>query len=180
MPIARFLRTAALLAGSVLALAGLAACKTNLVPPCPSVRVDNATATVTKFREGPGRENADIEYQADIQGFKGECDYDDDEVEITFSVDFAVTGGPAAKGGKEPLFYFIAVPQFFPTPNGKQIMRVEAALPARPSQRVTFSESGVRVTIPLQKDQAGASFDIYVGFQLDAAQLEYNRSRSTR
>ena len=172
---APFLAAVTVIAGLV-----LSGCAQRLVPPCPSVRVDAATAGFTKFKDGPGRDLTDIEYQADIVGFKGECDYDDEEVQVTFNVDFALTGGAAAKGGEAPLYYFVAIPQFFPTAEGKRVMKVNHRLPARTGARETFSESGVTVTIPLKKDQAGASFDVYVGFQLDAAQLEYNRSRSTR
>lgn len=162
----------------LIAVAALAGCNRGIVPPCPPVRVDSATASVTKFKDGPGRDLADIEYQAEIVGFKGQCIYDDDEVEVRLDVDFAVTGGPAAKAGSAPLYYFIAIPQFFPSPDGKRIMAINRKLPARPAARETFTESDVRVAIPLKKDQAGAAFDVYVGFQPDAAQLEYNRARA--
>ena len=165
---------------SVIGVLALSGCAQRLVPPCPSVRVDAATAGFTKFKDGPGRDLTDVEYQADIVGFKGECDFDDEEVEVTINVDFALTGGAAAKGGEAPLFYFVAIPQFFPTAEGKRVLKASHRLPARTGARETFTESGVTVVIPLKKDQAGASFDIYVGFQLDNAQLEYNRSRANR
>jgi hypothetical protein len=170
----------ALVISLVVALFGLAACKTTMVPPCPIVRVDSATASLTQFRDGPGREAGDIEYQADIRGFKGQCQYDDGEVEVSFDVDFAVTGGAAAKGGQATFYYFVAIPQFFPNEDGKRVLSVASKLPAAPGRRETFTESGVRVTIPLKEDQAGAAFDVYVGFQLNNAQLEYNRSRANR
>lgn len=160
-------------------------CARKIVLPCPNVRVDSATASLTKFKDGPvnaqgGREVSDIEYQADIAGYKGTCEYDDDNVEVTFSVDFTVTGGAAAKGGSAPLYYFVAIPQFFPAENGKRIMKTTHKLPARAGTRESFSESGLSVTIPIKKDQAGASYDIYIGFQLDAAQIDYNRSKTIR
>lgn len=164
----------------VIAVLALSGCAQRLVPPCPAVRVDAATAGYTKFRDGPGRDVTDIEYQADIVGFQGECDYDDDAVNVSFNVDFALTGGAAAKGGQAPLYYFVAIPQFFPTAEGKRVIKVDRRLPARAGARETFTESNVTVVIPLKKDQAGASFDIYVGFQLDNAQLEFNRSRAAR
>ena len=164
---------------ALLALTGLTACQNKIVPPCPIVRVDNATASLTKFKDGPGRETSDVEYRADITGFKGECDYGKDKVEVTFNIDFAVTGGAAAKGGTAPLYYFVAIPQFFPDTSGKRVVQVEAKLPARSAQRQTFSESDVHVTIPFKKDETGASFDVYVGFQVDAAQLEFNRTHAS-
>ncbi len=167
---------------AILLLVGVtvSSCARKIVLPCPNVRVDSATANLTKFKAGAGREVTDIEYQADIVGYKGQCEYDDDNVEVTFDVDFTVTGGAAAKGGSAPLYYFIAIPQFFPTEVGKRILKVDHKLPAKSGTRETFTESGLRVTIPVKKDQAGASYDIYIGFQLDAGQLDYNRSRATK
>lgn len=174
----RPLRNGVYAVAAVLMLTVLAGCNRGIVPPCPPVRVDSATASLTKFKDGPGRELADIEYQAEIIGFKGECIYDDEEVDVVFDVDFAITGGAAAKAGAAPIHYFVAIPQFFPSPDGKRVMALNRKLPARAAERQTFTESNVRVTIPLTKDQAGAAFDVYIGFQLDGAQLQYNRDRA--
>ena len=78
--------------------------------------------------------------------------------------------------GSTPLYYFVAIPQFFPQPPGKRIMQVIHSLPAKAGTREVFTESNVSVRIPLKKDEAGASYDIYLGFQPDNEQLEYNRS----
>lgn len=165
---------------STLVLLAVAACSNTPIPPCPNVRVDSATETLTKFKDGPGRDVTDVEYQAEILGYKGQCVHHDDSVDVIFDIDFAVTGGPAAKGGSADLYYFVAIPQFFPQPVGKRIIPVETKLPERASERIRFTESGVRVTIPLKKDQPAASFDVYTGFQLDNAQLDYNRSRQQK
>ena len=172
------LRKWALRVPAILALAALAGCNRGLVPPCPPVRVDSATATLTKFKDGPSRDLAEVEYQAEILGYKGQCVYSKDSVRVTFDVDFAITGGPGAKGGSTPLYYFVAVPQFFPQLPGKRIMQVIHKLPAKAGAREVFTESSVSVRIPLKKDEAGASYDVYVGFQPDNEQLEYNRSRT--
>jgi hypothetical protein len=158
----------------------LASCTAKLVPPCPPVRIDNATAFVTKFKDGPGRDVTDIEYQAEILGFKGQCVYGTDRVDVVIDIDFALTSGAAVSSGTAPLYYFVAIPQFFPADTGKKVLQVNRKLPGKPAMRETFTESEVRVRIPLLKDQAGAAFDVYVGFQLDNAQLEYNRSRMQR
>ncbi len=179
LPSVTFRRRAPLLS-AILVLTLLAGCAREIVPPCPPVRVDNATATLTKFKDGPGRDVTDIEYQAEIVGYKGHCDFSTSSVEVIFDVDIALTSGPAVTGGTAPLYYFVAVPQFFPDPAGKQIMQVTRKLPAKPALRETFTESGARVRIPLKPEQAGASFDVYIGFQLDNAQLEYNRTRMQR
>ena len=165
---------------SGIALLVVAGCSSKPIPPCPNVRVDAATETMTKFKDGPGRDVTDVEYQAELVGYKGQCVQHDDSVEVIFDVDFAVTGGPAAHGGTAPLYYFVAIPQFFPSPDGKRVMNFSATLPEKATARTRFTESNVHVTIPLKKDQPAAGFDIYVGFQLDNAQLDYNRSRQQK
>ena len=177
MPISRpaFARRAALIVPVIL-LAALAGCTTQKpVPPCPPIRVDSSTASLTKFKDGPGRDVTDIEYQAEIVGYKGKCVHEDDNVEVQFDLDLTIAGGAAAKGGAVDLYYFVAIPQFFPDPAGKHIIQVKRDVPASGKQE-HFTESNVRLRIPLTKDQAGAAFDIYVGFQVDNAQLEYNRA----
>ena len=114
-------------ATTVLVLAG---CNNKPIPPCPNVRVDSATGAMTKFKDGPGRDVTDIEYQAEIVGYKGQCVHHEESLDVIFDVDFALTGGPAAKGGIAPLYYFVAIPQFFPQAVGKKIIDVDAKLPA--------------------------------------------------
>ena len=168
------------LTASTLVVLFVAGCSNKPIPPCPNVRVDSATSTLTKFKDGPGRDVTDVEYQAEIVGYKGQCVHHEDSVDVIFDVDFALAGGPAAKGGSAPLYYFVAIPQFFPQPVGKRIMDVDVKLPDKTSGVTRITESNVRVTIPLKKDQPAAGFDVYVGFQLDAAQLDYNRSRQQK
>jgi len=154
----------------------VAGCSNKPIPPCPGVRVDSTTASLTKFRDGPGRDVTDIEYQAQIVGYKGECVQDDEEVEVIFDVDFALAGGPAGNAGPVSLYYFVAIPQFFPSETGKKILEVKRTLQGRATTPERFTEKSVRVKIPLKKDQPAASYDVYIGFQLTAEQLDYNRA----
>jgi hypothetical protein len=39
------------------------------------------------------------------------------------------------------------------------------------------NETGVHVFIPLQKDEPAASYDVYVGLQIEDADAAYNRDR---
>jgi hypothetical protein len=162
---------------STLALLIVAGCSNKPVPPCPNVRVDSATETLTRFKDGPGRDVTDIQYQAEIAGYKGQCVHHEDSVDVIIDIDFRLTGGPAAQGGSADLYYFVAIPQFFPQPAGKNVFGVSTKVPQKASDQIRFTESGVRVTIPLKKDQPAAAFDIYTGFQLEPGQLDYNRSR---
>jgi hypothetical protein len=177
-----FCRALALLAVPA-ALVMLASCGADkIVPPCPPVRIDNATADLTRFKDGaqPGDSKA-VEYRAHIAGYKGECRFGKNKVDVSMNIDFTLEPGPAAKAG-EPvtLYYFLAIPQFFPQPEGKRILTLTHALPAYGHEPAQMRESNVHVTIPLKKDQPAAAFDVYVGLQLTQAQLDYNRAHPLR
>jgi hypothetical protein len=175
MPISHSLARAFGLPVAALSLLALAACGSKPLPPCPMVRVDNATASVTQFGPGPGRDVNNVAFQAEVLGYKGECNQKEEYVDVTFDLDFALTGGPVSPGGKVQLSYFVAIPQFFPQAEGKRVITVTRDVPPS-GKRERFTESSVRVKIPLKKEQAPASFDIYTGFQVNEEQLEYNRA----
>ncbi|MDX2143984.1 MAG: hypothetical protein SFV19_11560 [Rhodospirillaceae bacterium] len=166
-----------ILAAALIAVA-LSACTDNMAPPCPSVRVDSTTAKLTKFKDGPGRDAADVAYQAEVVAYEGECVFSDEGVEVRMDLDFSVATGPAVTAGRESIFYFVAVPQLFPKAEGKQIFQFRADLPAAPGARERTRENNLRIFIPLQKNEPAASYDVYVGLQLTNEQLEYNRSQS--
>lgn len=158
-------------------LAALSGCGADkIIPPCPPVRIDNATAALVKFKDGAAQDMNNMEFRAEVVGYKGECVFKDDRVELSMDIDFAVETGPAATGAtKVP--YFVAIPQFFPRPEGKNVL--EFTVPAKGgSQRIR--ESNVRAVIPLKKDEPAVSYDIYIGLQLTPAQLEYNRAHPVR
>ncbi len=167
------------LAFSLLAL--LAACnKDKPLPPCPSVRIDNTTAALTKFGEGGGQDLSNVEYQVRILGYKGICDFDDNSVDVKFDLTLEVASGPAAKPGRMPIYYFIALPQFFPDAVGKKVVTINHNLEAGSGRRARIQENGVNVRIPLGDKEPAAAYDVYVGLQLTPEQLAYNRDQQQR
>lgn len=174
MKIASFAGSFAAMSLAAVALSG---CLNTPLPPCPSVRVDSTTARLTQFKEGPGRDITDVEYQAEVIAYQGECQFSDEGVTVRMDLDFAIASGAAVKGGPASIYYFVAIPQMFPKPEGKRVFQVQYNLPATPGVRNQVREKGISVFIPLQKDEPAASYDVYVGLQLDNAQLEYNRSQ---
>ncbi|MHB1208062.1 MAG: hypothetical protein ACYCZX_21035 [Rhodospirillaceae bacterium] len=160
-------------------LAALAGCGADkIIPPCPPVRIDAATAYMTKFKDGAAADMNNVEYRAEVVGYKGECVFKDDRVELTMDIDFAFEPGPAAGGGATKVGYFVAIPQFFPRAEGKRILELTAKPEGKGPQRIR--ESNVHATIPLKKNEPAAAYDVYVGLQLTPQQLEYNRAHPVR
>jgi hypothetical protein len=148
-------------------------------PPCPQISMLAETSRVTKFRDGPGRDITDIEYEAEIGGYKGECVYkDDDSVVITLAVVIDAERGPAAQGNAAEPSYFIAVPAYYPNPAAKSVLPVRIEFPENIS-KVRFRDEDVTMRIPL-KGKPGTDYEIFLGFQVTAEQLDYNRRRGSR
>src|SRR5262249_34440324 len=107
----RFLTAATVISGTGIVLASCAN-GDKVPPPCPEVRVDSATAEFTKFRDGPGRAAGDVEYRAELVGFKGSCKVRPDrQADVSMDADFTITPGPALKAGDQPIYFFVAIPQ---------------------------------------------------------------------
>lgn len=155
----------------------LSGCQNTILPPCPSVRVDSTTSKLIKFRDGGAETPADVAYEAQIVGYGGQCENRDKGIDVTIDLDLDITAGPAADGKRAELYYFVAIPQHFPKPEGKQIFRMRPDVPKTPGSRERVREGGVRVFIPLPNDEPAAAYDIYVGFQLNDAQLRFNRAQ---
>lgn len=117
-------------------------------------------------------------YQAEIVSFEGTCQFDDDGVEAVMDVDIMVSGGPAVEPGQIDLYYFVAIPRFFPDPTGKKVFSRKYKIPSGGPRRERLTESNVRIFIPLEDRLTAAGYDVYLGFQLTDEQLQYNRQRT--
>ena len=178
----------------VLASAGLlAACsglfgKTAGAPDCPPVSVLEDAGRVTIYRPGQGRDISDIAYEARILGFQGDCSYSAansekqkegkyTDVVVNVRPRFRVTPGPALSGPRVTLNYFVAMPAFYPNPEGRADFSQSAEIP--PSRTpIDFTDSDIQVKIPLSETRLGSSVPVYLGFIMTEEQLEQNRRRT--
>lgn len=176
-----FLLSAAAVGGLALLLSSCGA--NRIIPPCPNVRVDNVTANVTQFGDGPGREVGDIVYQAEIVTYDGSCTQDEGNgpnavgrTEVDLEISLAMATGAGAPQGSLPLYYFVAVPQLFPDAAGKQVFEVRRESRGGAARAERWTER-VHLTLPISRERPAAAYDIYVGFQLTDEQLAFNRTR---
>lgn len=142
------------------------------------MRLVQAADNLTIFRRGPGRDITDIDFQARLINFRGECDFDDGKAELEFVIDFVVEKGPANKSGAAKFSYFVAIPRFYPNPAGKKIFPVTVKFEGAVA-RMRYRDE-IEVDIPITAKQAPSDFPVYVGLQLTPAQLDYNRSSGRR
>ena len=174
----------ALQAASALALAGLVGACDILPdrtppPPCPRVRMLADTANLVDYR-GPGRDLTDVAFEAEIAGVDAVCDYNKARTEVTVTTKISLVGtrGPATPGAAAlEVPFYVAI-----TDVSENIIAKETF-----GSKMDFQQSRRRVgvveeitqTIPLA-GRRPAEYEILVGLQLTADQLEFNRKARLR
>lgn len=139
--------------------------------------VRNASAT-TGYSEGSGRDVTDVVYSTRIANFTGSCEWNKDrtEVDLDLRVLFETERGPANRSRKANFEYFVAIPAFYPAPQGKRVLPVEVLFP----ENVTRVRSGdtIYLKVPIARNKVAGDYPIYLGLQLTPQQIEENRRRT--
>ena len=149
-------------------------------PPrrCPPVLILDETNQLTKFRDGSGRDITDIEFETRIVDFTGNCRDDDDNVDVQIKVAFTVERGPANATRNAKFNYFVAIPKFFPRPEGKRTFDVTVDFEGNRTR--TSHTEDLRMNIPIPPNVSTKDYEIYIGMQLTPEQLRFNKSRRQR
>jgi hypothetical protein len=143
---------------------------------CPKAEVLADARSIVQFKEGPGRDLTDIEYQAQVSSLQSRCR--SRHGESTVDIDLSLTAwlGPAALGQILSVPYFVAVTQ------GEDILAKEsfaAEVSFEKSARQARVEEAVkRLTLP-RVEEGGAPLEVLVGIQLTPDQVAYNRAHGS-
>ncbi len=138
-------------------------------PACPTVLLLKGAERTATYRPGPNPRPADLEYLAVMTNIVTACTYTEDGADVALRFDLIGEKGPAYRSGPLPLTYFVATIRPNEQVWNKQLFDTE----------VVFSEGAGRgghaeeMTVQLPKVQAadGAGYRVYVGFQLDDAEM---------
>jgi hypothetical protein len=130
------------------------------------------------FRAGPGRDVNDIEFEAEIGDIRAGCEIKGGQVAVRTKVAIFAARGPAAAGKPLALAFFVAVTD----PAGRIVAKevFESPFEFKPNQRRAGVTEEIDQAIPLAGQARAEDYDILVGFQLSADQLEYNRRSRPR
>lgn len=167
-----------LAAGILIGAAGCGSDEKPVGPPCPNFLLLGNAGNMTKFRPGPGRDITDVEFRAKIENFRGTCAHTDAGIEAEFFIEMSIERGPADSSRQAGFEYFVAIPKFHPQPAGKQTFPVRVSF-GENQTRLIFRDE-ISIEIPLGKGETAGDYDVYLGFQLTAEQLEFNRRRQAR
>ncbi len=165
--------------------AAKAAAPANAPKECPQVEVLPDTKSITYFDDPEGKPTGSIVARAALTDIKGGCDYSKDGVIV--DIDMIMQGKISDKGryeGRRDLEAFMTFPYFVAVmdPAGKMIDKKIMATAMRFKPQVDELDHAEKITqsIPLPDVSKGAQYTITLGFQLNRAQLEYNRGGSVR
>jgi len=155
----------------------LTACNSGRIDlECPVVSVLGEAATMTKFRAEAGYDMTDVVYEAQMAYPEASsCDADERSVEADIAATIRVRRGAASDGGEIGVPYFIAVigPDSAVISKQTYMKRVSFADSASIEVEIDMGE----VKFPLATDRKAYHYEVVVGFQLAADELQYNRQR---
>lgn len=152
----------------------LAACSGDeeVYLPCPQLQLLKDTDRVVKF-VGEGRDLTDVEYEAALRAPFMSCEYDEDVVEATLIVNLVALRGPADDDRIAQVAYFVAIAD----QNKEVVAREEFVvdIPFEGNQTQVSVSEEVAPRIPLQAQENGADYRVYVGLRLTPDELQYNQ-----
>ena len=144
------------------------------VGPCPAVRVLYDAQRFVEL-DGPERfEN--VGFTGEIGRVSSNCRYiGGDPITISLQLDMAFGKGPKAAGSSKDIVYFVSVTRKDLVPIARERYTQRIVIPAG-QDRISLQSAVTEVVIPrANKDIAGNNFEVFVGFELTDAQLEFNR-----
>ena len=141
-------------------------------PPCPTAFPVAEARELTRFA-GPGRDLTDVLFEARVQDVVLVCGYDDGVIKMDMRVWIVAVDGPANRGRKVRLAYFVAIATLDRKIVAREEFELEIPFEGNRTRVVAIDEVSPRIT--LRPGQTGADYVIYVGLALTPAELRYNQ-----
>lgn len=158
----------------------LSACQTDnrSVPnagPCPIVSVLYDASRIVELHGGEVFGN--VGFTGEVMDAEGYCRYFEDRpIDMQLDINFAFGKGPMAEGNTKDFTYFVAVTRRGTSVLEKERFTIRADF--REGETVTTAFDSIKkIVIPRANETvSGANFEVVIGFELTAEQIEFNRS----
>jgi hypothetical protein len=155
------------------------ACGTIQTAVCPRVGVLNNASSVTKFAGGGSDEPGNALYRLEMTNIAMTCKYGGgglEQLEANVKVDVTALRGPKYKSGIGRVEYFVVVTDRSGAVLAKRTFPIRFDLKGK--REISFTEgSWMFVNLAARGGGGGAGYEIWTGFQLNDAELAYNRRR---
>ena len=152
--------------------------------PCPVIKILKDAKKITSFKNNEAKDISDIMFEAEIIGYSGKCEYKrQDKVETEIVIELEVLldlfRGPANNTNSAKLSFFIAIPAFFPNPEGKKVFYKSITFPKN-SDKIRMLDREIIIRIPITDRNVNSNTIIFLGFNLTKNQLNYNRKTNAK
>ncbi|WP_425067968.1 hypothetical protein [Reyranella sp.] len=145
---------------------------------CPAPFTVQDAGRLTHFKDGPGRDPRDVEYEAALAGVGTKCSLRRNQMDVTLIMRVAVTAGPSLVAGQTRVPYFVRVigasGQVVQGQDFTADFKLSAGNPRGQSQEE------LNLTLPFSQIQELGSYRIAVGLRPSQDELEYNRRQGQR
>lgn len=166
------------------ALAALAGCgpqdENAFAPQCAQVGILAEAADYSDYGGAAAPDLSRLVSHGSIVGVSGHCSNAQNglALHMVIGLQLAVTRGPVGPGRRLAVPYFIATTQAGRV-IAKQDLTALAEFPDNGDQ-VLVKTDPIALDLPVTSTRPGTSYRLEVGFQLSAAQLDYNRAHPPR
>jgi hypothetical protein len=166
----------ALRRGAGMALLGLllSACGSSSAPtappPCPTTLFLKGAERTAAYLPGTNPRPADLQHLAVMTDLASACSYDDGNLDVALRFNLKAEKGPAYGGGTLQLTFFVAMIGPDQQVLNKELLDATVEFPEGQQLGGTAQEFTVR--LPAVEPDAGSQYAVYLGFQLDDAEIQ--------
>lgn len=146
---------------------------------CPRVAVLSEAGSLTRFAPGAGRDILDVDFQGAITDLVTDCNNPDArtpaQVIVQLAPVFTLSRGAANNDRKAEFTYFVSVVRNEEILS-KQLFEVESTFAGNRSRIVVRDDNPpIMIDIPLSERNSARDYEVLVGFQLTADELQHNQ-----
>ncbi|MCE2509801.1 MAG: hypothetical protein J4G10_02300 [Alphaproteobacteria bacterium] len=145
----------------------------SVVPTCPDAGILTEASRLTRFQEHSKGDLTDVLYESEIRKVESSCSWSEEVIVVDLELEFVVAHGPASQGEKPRIDYFVGVTDRYRNVLSKENLETTPTIP--PGASATAWKEQLKQRIPLEPGKNGGDYSVFVGFQLNHAELDYNR-----
>ena len=144
------------------------------VPPsCPTLKPLQNGEKVVRYKPGVGRDITDVILEAEFTQFDGECQANEELVEVGVSIGMKASKGPALEGDLTKVGVILAITDLDKKIIDQSVFDVTLDFSGNRST-ISYFERFL-IDIPLKEGVKSDEFNIYLTFALSPEEMDFNK-----